>query len=262
MRKAGFIGFAALVVAALVFAANEPWKTKPYKQWDDKDVRKILGDSPWSKLVQVEAPWTIGKAALSPDSGQPSTPGTPTAAGKTANQTPAGTPAGGPPAGSAPGAGLPGPGEPQPMTAFAVRWISSRTVQRAAARSAELAGQLKPEEVEKQLANPPDVYEIAVTGPDMRPFQSADDSTLMKSTSLVTKKTKQKIVPTKVQVARTPDGTKVQSIAFIFPKKTDPGEPVIAQDEKSVEFTCTLNGAKIHVDFDLSKMQDNEGRDL
>jgi hypothetical protein len=143
-----------------------------------------------------------------------------------------------------------------------VRWVSSRTLQRAAARSAELAGQLKPEDAEKQLANLPDVYEVAVSGPDMRPFQSADEDTLKKSAVLVEKKTKQKISPTKVQVSRSADGTKVQAVAFIFPKKSDNGEPSIPEDEKGIDFNYDLNGAKIRASFDISKMQDNQGRDL
>ena len=257
MRKAILMSSAIIVLATLAFAGTDVWKAKPYQQWDQKDIGKILGDSPWSKVVQVEAPWTIGKSAL-PDPGQPSTTAAPANGGKTASKSPSGDT----PAGNTPGASLPGPGEPQPTTMFAVRWISSRTLQRAAARSAELAGQLKPEDVEKQLANPPDVYEIAVTGPDMRPFQSADDDTLINSATLVEKKTKQKVVPAKVQVARTPDGLKVQSIAFIFDKKSGSGEPTIAEDEKSVDFNCNLNGAKIHASFEIPKMQDNQGRDL
>ncbi len=46
-----------LVAATLLVAVNvwadDPWK-KPYKQWDAKDVRQILNDSPWSKLVEAE----------------------------------------------------------------------------------------------------------------------------------------------------------------------------------------------------------------
>jgi hypothetical protein len=261
MRKAILIGSAMVVLAAVVFAGNnDPWKSKPYQQWDDKDVRKILGDSPWSKIIQVDATWTNLKEIAAADSGQPtSTAGTAPAAGGKIGTSPS--------AGSNPtvgGAAAPpsDPGEAKPQVAFAVRWVSSRTLQRAAARSAELAGQIKPEDAEKQLANPPDVYEIAVTGPDMRPFQSADEDTLMKSAELIGKKSKEKISPTKVQINRAADGKKVQAVAFIFPKKAGNGEPAIPEDEKSVDFVLNINGAKIHLSYDISKMQDNQGRDL
>src|SRR5580700_5741403 len=261
MRKPILIGSVVMVLAAAVLAGNEPWKAKPYQQWDEKDVRKILGDSPWSKVIQVEANWKNSKDIANSNPAQQTPTGTPATSGKMG--TPAtGTPAGGPPAGSTPAAGAAGPGEASPQVAFVVRWVSARTVQRAAARSAELAGQLKPEDAEKQLANPPDVYEIALTGPDMRPFQSADEDTLKNSAELIDKKSKEKISPTKVQISRTAAGKKVQAVAFIFPKKADNGEPAIPEDEKGVDFVCNVNGAKIHVTFDVSKMQDNQGRDL
>jgi hypothetical protein len=260
MRKAILIGSAAIVLAAVVFAGNnDPWKSKPYQQWDDKDVRRILGDSPWSKIVQVDATWTNLKEIAAADSSQlPSGSTAPAAGGKLGTSPSAGA---NPTVG---GAAAPpsDPGDPKPQVAFAVRWVSSRTLQRAAARSAELAGQIKPEDAEKQLANPPDVYEIALTGPDMRPFQTADEDTLMKTAELTDKKSKEKISPTKVQINRGADGKKVQAIAFIFPKKAGNGEPAIPEDEKTVDFVCNVNGAKIHVTFDITKMQDNQGRDL
>jgi hypothetical protein len=262
MRKAILIGSAMIVLAAVVFAGNnDPWKAKPYQQWDDKDVRKILGDSPWSKVIQVDATWTNLKDIPAADSSQlPSGSTSAPAAGGKIGTSPSA--AANPSVGATPGAPQPGPGDPKPQVTFAVRWVSARTVQRAAARSAELAGQLKPEDAEKQLANPPDVYEIALTGPDMRPFQSADEDTLKNSAELIDKKSKEKISPTKVQISRTADGKKVQAVAFIFPKKADNGEPAIPEDEKGVDFVCNVNGAKIHVTFDVSKMQDNQGRDL
>ena len=63
MRKAILMSSAIIILATLAFAGTDVWKAKPYQQWDQKDISKILGDSPWSKMVQVEAPWTIGKSA-------------------------------------------------------------------------------------------------------------------------------------------------------------------------------------------------------
>ena len=233
MRKAILIGSVMIVLAAVVFAGNDPWKAKPYQQWDEKDVRKILGDSPWSKVIQVDATWKNRKDLSADDSIQPPATTTPAPAGKMgqlgqsppASANPGGTPAG----------GAIDPGNSAAQATFAVRWVSSRTLQRAVARNAELAGQLKPEDAEKQLASSPDVYEVAVTGPDMRPFQSADEDTLKLGAALIDKKSKQRISPSKVEISRAADGKKVQALAFIFPKKAGNGEPAIPEDEKSVE---------------------------
>jgi hypothetical protein len=260
MRKALLVAPVTLIVAALVFAGGDPWKTKPYQQWDDKDIQRIFQDSPWAKVVQVDATWKNSKLNSNDDSPQPTVPaGSPPSEGKMGGMGGYGQA----PVSSTPTVGGTGDyGSSSAQASFLVRWVSSRTVQRAAARRAELAGQLKPEEAEKQLAQSPDVYEIVIGGPDMRPFQSADEDTLKTSAYLVEKKTKQKISPVKIEVSRSTDGKNVQAVAFVFPKKSDNGEPTIADDEKGVDFYCAVNGAKIHTTFDISKMQDAQGRDL
>jgi hypothetical protein len=261
MRKAILGSSAVLIAAALVFAGGDPWKSKPYQQWDDKDVQRILQDSPWAKVVQVDANWKNSKLNSNDDSPQATLPsGAPAAGGKMGSM--GGGMGGQSPAPSAPAAGNAESGAPSSEASFVVRWVSSRTVQRAAARKSELAGQLKPEDAEKQLAQSPDVYEIVVVGPDMRPFQSADEDILKTNAYLIEKKTKQKISPTKVEVSRSSDGKKVQVVAFIFSKKSTNGEPTIADDEKGVDFNCLVGGAKIHTSFDIPKMQDTQGRDL
>jgi hypothetical protein len=260
MRKVVFLSSAVLVVAALVFAGGDPWKSKPYQQWDAKDVQRVLEDSPWSKIIQVEATWKTGKDNSGNDASGPAV--------ATNQQVPAGGGGGksvGGSAPAAPGATTPGAGDSgnsSGSASFLIRWVSSKTVEKAVYRKAELAGQMKLEDAEKELAKQLDVYELVVFGPDMKPFQSADEGTLKTDGYLIEKKTKQKISPMKVEITRAPDGTKVQAVAFLFPRKAANGEPTIADDEKSVDFICSVNGAKIHTTFDISKMQDTQGRDL
>jgi hypothetical protein len=262
MRKPILVSSAVLIAAALVFAGGDPWKSKPYQQWDDKDVQRILQDSPWAKVVQVDANWKNSKLNSNDDPVQPTVPSGASAAGGKTGGMGGGVMGGQSPASNAPPGGNVGSGASSSEASFVVRWVSSRTVQRAAARKSELAGQLKPEDAEKQLAQSPDVYEIVVVGPDMRPFQSADEDTLKTNAYLIEKKTKQKLSPTKVEVSRSTDGNKVQIVAFIFSKKSTNGEPTIADDEKGVDFNCLVGGAKIHTSFDIPKMQDTQGRDL
>jgi len=42
MRKAIMAGAAALILAALIWGANDPWKTKPFAQWDANDLHKVM----------------------------------------------------------------------------------------------------------------------------------------------------------------------------------------------------------------------------
>src|SRR5580658_9815672 len=40
-------------VAALTMWAADVWVAKPYTDWTDKDIQKIMSDSPWAKKVTV-----------------------------------------------------------------------------------------------------------------------------------------------------------------------------------------------------------------
>jgi len=90
----------------------------------------------------------------------------------------------------------------------------------------------------------------------------ADQKALKEGAFLLTKKTKQKIPAGSVELQKAPDGKKVLAAVFSFPMKTASGETSIAADEKAVDFSCLVGGAKIQAAFDVSKMEDKQGRDL
>jgi hypothetical protein len=252
LRKALFSGCLVLLLAALVWAGGDPWKSKPYQQWDAKDVRKVLDASPWAHSVQVEAPWISGGDAGSTDSGGTSSQPGPARSGQ--------SPRSGPGGGAADAASG---GPPQTALAtFLVRWASARTMREAVFRNAILAGQIKEDAAAQQLAQPVDTYEIVVAGPDMKPFQSVDDKILQNGAFLMDRKTKQKIAPTGVKIQNSEDGKKIQSVAFVFPKKSDIGISTIGADVKVVDFMCVVTNVKIEASFDTSKMADTQGRDL
>ena len=50
-RLAGTLGVWVVAGAALV--AADFWETKHFTTWSDKEVEKMLGDSPWSREVTV-----------------------------------------------------------------------------------------------------------------------------------------------------------------------------------------------------------------
>ncbi len=47
------ICFTMACIVGVAARTNDPWKDKDPQDWDEKDVQKILTDSPWSKLFQV-----------------------------------------------------------------------------------------------------------------------------------------------------------------------------------------------------------------
>jgi hypothetical protein len=252
VRKAISCAVTILIAASLIWAANDPWKSKPYQQWDDKDLRRIFNESPWAKVVQISS-----SSVSAYDSG--SLPAEPSSASP-AQQT----------RGTGGGGQYPLPSVPSPTpqsqqstaTPYVVRWVSSRTIREAAVRSAVLKGQLKPDDAAKDFAQTVDTYQVLVAGPNMKAFQGADEDSLKNAALLQMKRTKEKLTPSDVKIGRTADGTSIESVVFSFPKKSASGEPTIAPDEKGADFSTSAAGVKINVSFDFSKMEDSQGRDL
>jgi hypothetical protein len=259
-----FRGFGLETVAALslsvvmgltivTWAGGDPWKSKPYQQWDAKDVLRIVNDSPWAKIVHVDAPWKRDSGASEAIGGVP--------VGGVRPSTGMGG-MGAQPSSAPPNPGASGQNSQIPQAAFLVRWVSSRTIREALLRSSVLSGKTKEEDAEKELAVPTDTYQVFVAGPDMKPFAVIEEDELKRGTFLQTKKTKQRISPSSIQIERTPDGLGVQAIVFVFPRKSQTGESTIAADEKGADFNCVAGPVRIEATFDISKMDDARGRDL
>lgn len=266
MRKAMIGSFAVLAIAALALA-SDVWKSKPYQQWDQKDVQKVMSDSPWAKVVQVDATWQKGGSSSAPSSGLPqgSSAGAGAASGGSRSGSGGGMSGGGGAPGGGGSAGVSGGGDTgvsTPQAQFAVRWASSRSIREAMVRGGVLSGKIKEDEGEKQLAQSLDAYEVLLSGPSMAPFQSAEEASIKSGAYLTTKKSKQKIEPSKVEFERSPDGKTIYSILISFPKKTATGESTIGADEKGAEFVCNVSGVNLKASFDFSKMMDSQGRDL
>jgi len=259
LRESGLAGAVALSLllsaslAIVTWARGDPWKSKPYQQWDSKDISRIVNDSPWARVVHVDAPWKNAAGGSDAAGGVP--------VGGVRPSTGMGG-MGAQPSSAPPDPGGNGQNSQIPQAAFLVRWVSSRTIREAVLRSAVLSGKTKEKDAEKQLAVPTDTYQVFVAGPDMKPFAGIDDDELKRGTFLLTRKTKQKIAPSAVQIEWTADGAGVQAIVFLFPKKSQTGESTIAADEKGADFTCVAGPARIQTTFDISKMDDAHGRDL
>jgi hypothetical protein len=265
MRRAiiGVVG--VLAIAAFALASSDPWKAKPYQQWDKKDIQKILQDSPWSKVVTVDANWRGGgggEPSALPEGSSAGGPGggAPGGGGGRPGTGGGGAPGGGQPAGGGGMEGGGGGGVPQ--ASFSVRWLSSRTMREAMARNAVLSGRMTESDAAKNLTQTSDAYELWIVGPQMTPFQSVEEASVKRDAYLMPKKSKQKIEASKVEFERSPDGKTVEAVIVYFPKKTATGQSTIGADEKGAEFSVAAGNTKIKTSFDFSKMDDAQGRDL
>lgn len=248
-----------MALAAVIWASNDPWKDKPYQQWNSKDLQRIFQDSPWAHIVQVDVSWTQSASGIS--SGLPA--GNPQPVGS-------GSPMGGYGASSSDSRGNGGaaprtadPGAANGATAtFLVRWISSRTFREALVRDRVLRGQMTDADAQAELAKPAEGFEVAVIGADMTPFQGMDENSLKTSASLSPRHSKTKLTPTAVRIQKSQDGSRIAGILFVFSAKSDSGEAAIGTDEKNVDFSCNIGKFALKSSFETSKMVDNHGRDL
>ena len=226
VRKILYSVATVLVAASLIWAANDPWKSKPYDQWDDKDVQRIFNDSPWSKVVQIGSSSTNCSPAMPADTSTAS-----------------------------PGQQSHGDGRRRPRTAnpqfprklggaiFNRRDPLRGSLGFVAERFAKLPyatlilkGQLKPEDArERDLAQPIDMYQVLVAGPNMKAFQSADENSIKKSAVLELKRTKEKLAPSDVKIEHKADGS-IESVLFLFPRKPQTVSPRYRRMKKALSF--------------------------
>lgn len=257
MHKRMLIGAAILMFAGFVWASTEPWKTKPYQQWDKTDLATVLFNSPWCKKIVVDVHWKRN----SPSGGQvtPPTDDTTTELREHLEQQKGGMPDTSPPNATMTTAAAAGSASSQ--TSFFIRWYSSRVIREALAREAMLNGKISEAEAEKLLATPVTDYEVMVFGPDMTPFQGLTEDELKSDATLEGKQSKQAVAPASVRINKTPDG-RTSSVAFLFSKKTSGGQDVASAEEKGLDFACKLKNLDLRNTFEPRKMVDEKGEDF
>ncbi len=250
----------ALVCGATLLAwAGDPWKEKPYTEWNEKDVQKVLNDSPWARTVRVAVSWRplpVGTNA-GYESGAPAAGAQPAGVQSAGEMgLPSATP-------SQSGA----PASPSdialrvPQAEFIVRWVSALTVRQALVRNAELAG--NPLQDPSQLLQAqPDSYQILVLGADLSPFAGVTEAELQRRAELRVGSTKKKLAPVAVQLLRSDAGGRLQGVLFQFPKRDASGEAIVPANEKSLEFFCAVRSLSLRAKFDPRKMTNREGTDL
>lgn len=254
MRKTAILVF--LVVAGLAFGASATWKTKPYQQWNANDVKEVLTNSPWVKHTTVTATWK--KSLLSGDTGvqdqqNPTSPAGPPRPGAAAGST------GGAQSNNQQQPSMAPPGSEVP---FLVRWSSSVTVREAVARDAVLNGHSSEAQAEQYVGQAPTAYQILVYGMDMTPFTDETNDTLKSKAYIEVKSSKEKLAPSSVEIVKDPDGKKIESVLFSFPRQNAGGQPVFTDTDKQARFDCKLKDLHLDTEFDLRKMIGKNGPDL
>ena len=234
-------------MAAIVWA-GDVWKSKPYSQWDEKDILVVLQTSPWAKVnVSASGAWhpadttpitggSVGYGGSSNDTSH-TNGAMPNQAGGTEKEASAGS------------------------SVYNIYWWSARTIREASLRRQVLKGTTTQEAADNTLKTAPESYQILVAGQNMVIFKTRGEDAFKNAAFIQLKKTKKKISPSKVEFQETADG-KVVGAIFSFPKKDASGEPTISSDEKEIDFNLQIGDAWVRTVFNPKQMVDSLGEDL
>jgi len=236
----------------LVALAADFWDEKPFTAWSEKEARRVLSDSPWSKTVQV--PLTDGATDLEkgkePPRGVP--PVSPQPGGGTTGDPDHRNPSSSPGIpGAAGGAADAAAGNGVWSAPFQVAWYSASTVREAIGRLGQLQGKISEEQLKGFVQGPAQDYVVAVSGPLMRPFEETGLPGLKGKTFLISKRNKHKKLEVKEYVS--PKDRKDGLALFLFPRTTE-GQAKLEIGDEEVQFVSEVAGLRIKTAFELSKM--------
>ncbi|HEY6340903.1 MAG TPA: hypothetical protein VIY49_05385 [Bryobacteraceae bacterium] len=233
---------AALFLSALTLCAADVWVAKPYTAWSDKDIRKIMTDSPWSRSVSVTL-YVIPDGTLLRGRGLAPAPDGPGIA-----ETGGGLGVGGPQGGPSPPPVQGGP----PKTTVIVRWQSATVVQQALVKAqyGDKAGSSP--EAQKRLEPNAAYYIIAVGNlPASQKLRDAEvRKALLGMTTLTVNGKDHPITARDVVYVEAGEG--MIEARFLFPR-----EVVLTADDKEVEFATMFGKAAVKAKFNLRNMAIN-----
>ncbi len=227
----------APVLFVFCLYAAEPWQSKPFTEWSDKDVNKVLTKSPWARSVSVDA-GAYGSPAdgLGRDRGQVPGGRSLDAATGPAVMAPGGGASRMPSESSAPIS------DQSHSLMLTVVWQSALPIKQALVRR-KYGAEAGISPVAKKILDDDSAYAIAVSGlpPTLDPQPKA---TILAQTSLSSKG--KDLRPSDVVL---PPPGKGEDTVFIFHKTT----PFTA-DDKEVEFVTKLGTLNIKCKFRLKDM--------
>jgi hypothetical protein len=211
-----------LFLFAFCLMAADFWQ-KPNAEWADKDLQKMMTNSPWAHTA-VE-PLTSGRGG--------------------------GGRGGGGPQGNSGGNGSSDADAPSPgarAMEVTARWQSAMPVRQAFVRLKYGAEAGKSDDAKKYLEKEQPTYELVLSGP-MQPLLRGKPDEIAKSLSEVTflsSKEKGAVKPTSVEVGKP---GRSMDILIAFPRSMP-----FALDDKEIEFSTKLGTEPVKIKFRLKDM--------
>lgn len=214
--------------------AADFWETKKFPDWSEKEVQKMLKDSPWARTVELRLDFMGGGRM----GGRPGSP------------TPGGPPGGGMPG---PEGGGPTPGGfdlPQmaPAVPIVVRWQTALPVRQALAKARFGDEVMNNPEAAGVLSSQPDRYVVAVEG--LPPQALRTDLPEVQSNAFLRIKKQPDIGAIDIKGSRAGN---LINIYLFFPRGQESAH-VITTEDKEVEFVLRLEQIVIKRKFKLKDM--------
>lgn len=217
--------FAALFVFAFCLMAADFW-AKPYTEWSDKELQKMITNSPWAR------PFSVGGPSGPGDSGAP---------GPLSEGRGGGRGGGGGGGGGAPGGGAPG----GPTATIVARWQTALPVKQAFVRLKYGAEAATSPDAKKILEREETTYAIVLSGPFASLMRNGSPETVKKGimeASSLSAKGKDAGKPTDVEIG-------AKDMLFTFPRTA-----AFTVDDKEVEFSTKLGEITVKYKFKLKDM--------
>jgi hypothetical protein len=239
MIKLSFV----LSIAALSLFAADFWQGKPFAEWSDKDVHRMIESSPWAKAVSVPTGEPEG-----PQAGRAGKRGM-ASMGETRNPSDAASdPMNGPASGGRGRNQVEDAGGPIATATVVIRWQTAMPIKQALMKMKYGSEAGTSPESKKILDRHETIYVIAIIGvPET--LMRGDGETLKKALvaqTALSVKGKDALKATDLQMGRS--GRNLE-LYFLFPRTTE-----FTVDDKEVEFGTKLGNSQVKQKFRLKDM--------
>jgi hypothetical protein len=236
----------AILFVPLTLLAGDVWKDKPYSTWKEKEVRKILTNSPWAMELLIAYYPQRGSGneiEVNPNIQVGHVPVDPTRSGQLNPDAQTDI--------------------WQPKSTYVLRWASSRTVRRALFRQSVLRSAASRPAISAELDEESREYEIMLSSPSVvTEWPTLEASEWQARAYLETKRNPHRVLAISVEVRRGIQAEDGPTVIFRFPKKLSNGEPLIGLGETGVEFFTQVGPRILRATFNPMLMVAKDGLDL
>jgi hypothetical protein len=233
------------ITVSMVYA-GEPWIEKSWIDWTDRDIRKILTDSPWAHSAPVPYPPLRSGEDIEIDASPPAL-----SVGHVPDYSPDK---------QAPASQLDSHPVFRPDQVFVIRWSSAKIIRKALLLKNESH---RPSSTQlKELEGVPKEYLITVHSDPLNHLPLAYETRLMENSELSLRIGRIKVRPIRVIIRYVAESQDPDSFEFYFNHTDQTGRDLISPKEDQIDFKAQVGPRIFRARFNPQKMRNGHGQDL